>query len=108
LWDSYFLLDFLFFTESAAVLPDHAHFFPTETRILDRHAEEREFVLLVVGGKGVLVKQHKFRVIRARLREFRKFLSDSSDQVGFSLHALVVGHCAMRIAESESGRFAPH
>ena len=52
LWDSYFLLDFLFFTESAAVLPDHAHFFPTETRILDRHAEEREFVLLVVGGKA--------------------------------------------------------
>ena len=33
--------------------PDHANFFLTESSILDRHAEEHVFVLLVVGGKGV-------------------------------------------------------
>ena len=33
-------------------------------------------MLLVIGGKGVLVKHHQFRVIRARLREVGKLRSD--------------------------------
>lgn len=36
------------------------------------HAEEHVFVLLVIGGEGVLVKQHQFVVIRARIRENRE------------------------------------
>jgi len=75
-----------------------------EASILDRHADEHEFVPLVVGGKGVLVKQNQFRVISARFREFGKLLSDGRDQAGLSLHAFVVGHRAMRIADSGSGR----
>jgi hypothetical protein len=94
-------LNFVFSVESASVLPNHAHFFPTETCIFDRHAEERVFVLLVVGGKGVLVEQHQFRVIRARFREVWKFLSDSRDQTGLSLHALVIGRHTKRIADPE-------
>lgn len=46
---SAFSLDFLFFAEGASVLPNHAHFLATQTRVLDRHAEERVFVLLIVG-----------------------------------------------------------
>ena len=94
-------LNFVFCAESASVLPNHAHFFPTETCVFDRHAEERVFVLLVVGGKGVLVEQHQFRVIRARFREVWKFLSDSRDQTGLSLHALVIGRHTKRIADPE-------
>lgn len=44
----------------------------------------------------------QFRVIRACFRKLRKFLSDGSDQDGLPLHAFVVGHRAMRIADSES------
>jgi hypothetical protein len=60
--------------EAASVLPDHTHFFPTETCVLDCHAEERVLVLLVVGSEGILVEQHLFRVIRARLCELGKLL----------------------------------
>jgi hypothetical protein len=98
------LLNSIVFGKAASVLPDHAHFFPTQTSVLDRHAEERVFVLLVVGGKGVLVEQHQFRVIRARFRELRKLLPDGWDHAGLSLHSFVTGHLAMRIADSESGR----
>jgi hypothetical protein len=49
-------LDRALLAEAAPVLPDHAHLFPTETCVLDRHAEERVFILLVICGKGVLVK----------------------------------------------------
>jgi len=93
--------DCVFLSEGASVFPDHAHFLPTEASVLDRHAEEHVFVLLVVGGKGVLVEQHQFRVIRARFREVGKLLPDGSDQAGLTLHAFVVGHRAMRIADSE-------
>ena len=58
-------MDFIFLARGAAVLPDLARFLATQTCVLDRHAEERVFVLLVVGGKGVLVEQYQFRVIRA-------------------------------------------
>ena len=95
------LLDSFLFVERASVLPDHAHFLATETCIFDRHAEERVFVLLVVGSKRVLVEQHQFRVIRAGFREVGKVLSNRSDQAGLSLHSFVVGHGAMRIADSE-------
>jgi len=98
-------LDRAVFAEAASVLPDHAHFFPTETSVFDRHAEERVFLLLIIGSKGVLVKSHQFRVIRAGFRELRKLFSDGRDQAGLSLHALIVGHSAMRIADSESGGF---
>jgi len=47
---------------------------------------------LVVGGKGVLVEQYEFRVIRAGFREVGKILSNRSDQAGLSLHAFVIGH----------------
>jgi hypothetical protein len=70
--------------ESLPILPGHPHFFPSKASILDRHAEERVFVLLVVGGKGVLVEQHQFRVIRARFCEFRKLRSDGRDQAGLT------------------------
>jgi hypothetical protein len=61
----------------------------------------RDKVFLVVGSKSVLVEQYLFCVIRARFRELRKPLSDGSDQAGLSLHAFVVGHGAIRIADSE-------
>jgi hypothetical protein len=97
-------LNSLFFGKAAPIPPDHAYFLPPETGVLDRHAEEHVFVLLVIGSKGVLVEQHLFRVIRARFRELRKLLSDSGDQAGLSLHAFVIGHRVMRIADSESVR----
>src|ERR1039458_1868794 len=92
-------LDRAVFPKVASVLPDHTHFFPTQTCILDRHAEEHVFVLLVVGSKGVLVEQNQFRVVRAAFRELGKLFPDGSDQAGLSLHALVIGHRAMRIAD---------
>jgi hypothetical protein len=79
------------FAERLSVL-EHTHFFPTEASVLDCHAEEHIFVLLVIGGKGVLVKQNKFCVFRAGFREFGKLRSDGRDQAGLSLHAFVVGH----------------
>jgi hypothetical protein len=89
---SAFSLNSLFFAEAASVLPDHTHFLATQTRVLDSHAEEHVFVLLVVGGKGVLVQQHQFRVIRARFREVGKIFSNRSDQAGLTLHAFVTIH----------------
>jgi len=94
----------VFFAQRASVFPDHTDLFAAKASLLNRHAEEHIFVLLIIGGKGVLVNQHQFRVIRARFRELRKLLSDGRDQAGLSLHALVVGHRAMRIADPESGR----
>lgn len=94
-------LDRAAFTKSAAVLPNYTHFFPTETSVFDRHAEERVFILLVVGSKGVLVEQDQFRVIRTGFREVGKLLPDGSDQAGLSSHAFVVGHRSMGIADSE-------
>jgi hypothetical protein len=85
-------LNSVFLAKGASVLPKHAHLFPTETSVLDRHAEERVFVLLIVGSKGVLMEQHQFRFIRARFREVGKILSDGRDQVGLPLHALVTVH----------------
>jgi hypothetical protein len=90
--------------EAASVLHDHAHFLATETRILDRHAEEGVFVLLVIGSKGVLVEQHQFRINRARFRKIGKLPSDSGDQAGLSLHSFVIGHGAMRIAAPDPVR----
>ena len=49
-------LDRVVFAESGAVLPYHTYFFSTQTCVFDRHAEELVFILLVVGGQGVLVK----------------------------------------------------
>src|ERR1035441_1507128 len=72
-------LDCALFAERLSVL-EHTPFLPTEACILDCHAEERVFVLLVVGGKGVLVKQHQFRVVRAGFREFGKLRSDFREQ----------------------------
>jgi hypothetical protein len=69
--------------------------------VLDRNAEKRVFVLLAVGGKGVLVEQYQFHVIRAGFRELWKLPSDGCDQAGLSLRASVIGHRAMRIADSE-------
>jgi hypothetical protein len=85
-------LDRAIFIESASILPDYAHLFSTETCVLDRHAEEQVFVVLVVGSKGLLMRQHQFCVIRARFRELWKLFSDGSDQFGLSLHA--VRHCS--------------
>jgi hypothetical protein len=52
-------LDSVLVAERASVPSNHTHVFPTETCVRDRHAEERVFVLLVVGCKGVLVKQRE-------------------------------------------------
>jgi len=65
-------MDSLLFTECASVLIDHAHLFPTETSVLDRHTKEQVFVLLVIGGKGVLVEQPQFRVIPTGFHEIGK------------------------------------
>jgi hypothetical protein len=59
---------------------------------------------LIVGGKGVLVEQYQFRVVGAHLREVRELPFDRSNQIRLTLHALVVGHRAKRIADSESAR----
>ena len=90
--------------EAASVVSDHMHFFTAKASVLDRHAEEGVFVLLVVGSKGVLVEQHQFRFIRARFREVGKLSSDGGDQARLSLHPFVIGHRAMRIADSEPPR----
>jgi len=82
--------DCVFLSEGASVFPDHAHFLPTEASVLDRHAEEHVFVLLVVGGKGVLVEQHQFRVIRARFCELGEFPSDGGDQGGRCVRSSLV------------------
>jgi hypothetical protein len=50
------------------------------------------------------VEQDQFRVIHSRLREHGKLPSDGGDQAGLSLHAFVIGHRAMRIADSEFGQ----
>jgi hypothetical protein len=97
-------LDFVFFAKRASVLSNHTHIFPTETRVLDRHAEERVFVLLVVGGKGVLVQHDSLNIEGAHPREVGKLLPDGRDQAGLSLHPFVIGHLAMRIADSGCGR----
>jgi hypothetical protein len=83
-------LDYVFFGKGASIFPYHAHFFPTETSVFDRHAEQRVFVLLVAGSKGVLVERHQFRGIRARFREVWKLLSDGCDQARLSLHSFVI------------------
>ena len=101
MWDSCFLLDFLFSVECASVLADHTHLLPTESGVLDRHADQRVLVFLVVATKSVLVELYLFCVIRARFRELRKFLSDGRDQAGLSLHSLFIGHGAMRIADPD-------
>jgi len=49
-------LNSLFFGKAAPIPPDHTHFLATQTSVLDRHAEEHVFVLLVIGCEGVLVK----------------------------------------------------
>jgi hypothetical protein len=85
-------LNSVFFSECAPIPSDHPHFLPTQPSVLDCHAEECVFVLLVVGSKGILVQKYKLRVIRARFCELRKRLPDGSDQIGLSLHAFVVGH----------------
>jgi hypothetical protein len=50
------LLDSILFAERASVLPDHTHILPTESSIFYSHAEKSVPVLLVVGGKRVLVQ----------------------------------------------------
>jgi hypothetical protein len=50
------------FAERASVRSDHANFFPTESSVLDRHAEEHVFVLLVVAG--VPVREIRGAVLR--------------------------------------------
>ena len=69
-----------------------------------KHLPREDLILLVVGSKGVLVEQHQFRVIRAGFREVGKIPSNRSDQAGLSLHPFVIGHRAMRIADSECVR----
>lgn len=91
-WAGLTSVDSILSAEGASIFLDHAHLFSTEASVFDRHSKERVFVLLVVGGEGVLVEQHQFCVIRARFRKLWKFLSDGSDQAGFPLHAFVVGH----------------
>ena len=72
----------VFFAKGASVLPDHAHFLPSKSGILNRHAEQHVLVLLIVGGKGVLVEQHQFRIIRAGFCELCELLPDGCDQAG--------------------------
>ena len=78
--------------------------FPRRPAYLIAMPRRQVFVFLVVGSKGVLVKQHQFRVIRARFRELRKLLPDGCDQAGLPLHAFVTVHRATRIADSELAR----
>ena len=58
------------FADSAPVLSNHADFLSTQTCILDSHAEEHVFAVLVAGGKGILVEQqvpcHPRTLLRTR------------------------------------------
>ena len=72
------------------------------TKLCQPPQSKSVFVLLVVGSKGVLVDQHQFRVIHTCTHEVGKLLSDGVDEAGLSLHALVIGHGAKRIADSKS------
>jgi hypothetical protein len=45
-------------------------------------------------------------VSSARLREFGKLRANVRDQAGLSLHAFVIGHLAMRIADSGCERIS--
>jgi len=65
-------------------------FFPTETRVLDRHAEQDIFIILIVCRKGILMKHYRVYVLGAGLCKLWKVLSDSSDKVGLALHAFFV------------------
>ncbi len=78
------------FADSAPVLSNHADFLSTQTCILDSHAEEHVFAVLVAGGKGILVEQHQFRVIRARFCELGEFPSDGGDQGGRCVRSSLV------------------
>jgi hypothetical protein len=89
-WHAHWI--FIFLAKGASVLPNHAHFFPTETSVFDRHAEEHVFVFLVVGSKGVLVEHDNLNIGGAHPREVRKLLPDGRDQAGLSLHSLLVAH----------------
>src|SRR5208282_5864149 len=80
------------------VLPDHTYFLAAQTCVFDRHAEQLVFVLLVVGGEGVLVEQYQFRVICTHFREVGKILSNRSDQAGLSLHPFVIGHRSLIVS----------
>ena len=97
-------LDSVLFAKRASVLPDHAHFFTTETSVFDRHAEESVFVVLVVGSKASW-SSNTSSASSARFREVGKILSNRSDQAGLPLHAFVTVHRATRIADFESGGF---
>jgi hypothetical protein len=44
-------LDFLWFGKTAPILSNYAHFLPTASGVLDRHAQQHVFVLLVVCSK---------------------------------------------------------
>jgi hypothetical protein len=85
-------LNSVLFAKCASVFPDYPQFLATQTCIFDRHAEKHVLILLVVGGKRVLVESHQFRIIRAGFREVGKLLPDGGDQAGLSLHAFVIGH----------------
>ena len=75
--------------------------FPTETSVLDRHAEERVFVPTVIGGKTSWWSKTSSWRPRTFSRT-REAPFDGGDQAGLSLHAFVVGHGAKRISDSES------
>jgi hypothetical protein len=51
------------------------------------------------------VEKDQFHVIRARFYEVGKLPSDDGYQAGLSPHAFVIGHRAMRIADSDLGKF---
>jgi hypothetical protein len=83
-------LNSIVFGKAAPILSDHTHFLPTQTCVLDRHAEQHVFVLLVVGGKGVLVEQYVFGVVRAHPCKVWELLPYGRDQIRFPVA------CALR------------
>jgi hypothetical protein len=86
------LVDAVMLPDCLAVLSDDLYFFATQARILDGHSKQPVFVVTIVGGEGVLMQYHHLHIIRACYGKGWQPLLNLSDEVGFPLHDLAVGH----------------
>jgi hypothetical protein len=66
--------------------------FPTESGVLDRHAEQHVLVLLGSRRQTRLGGEYTFGVVGAHSHEVGELLPDGRDEAGLSLHPFVVGH----------------
>jgi hypothetical protein len=52
------LVDAVSYPDRLAVLSDYLYLFSTNPGVFDGHAKQPEFVLLILGGKGILMQPH--------------------------------------------------